>query len=66
MATCNRVVPVLNFLTSKEVDYYPDNCNNKDIEVLISYYFESNVNDERDGSDCESTGESARSNEGAK
>ena len=54
MAARNRVVAALNFLTSEGVDYFPDNCNEKDIGVLISDYFESNRNDESDGSDCKS------------
>ena len=67
MAACNRVVAALNFLTGEGIDYYPDNCNEKDIGiypdncnkkdigVLISNYFE-NGNDEE--SDCESADES--------
>ena len=66
MAACNRVVAALNFLTGEGVDYYPDNCNEKDIGALISDYFKSNGNDESDGSDCESLDESARNSEGAK
>ena len=66
MAAHNRVVAALNFLTGKGVDYYPNNCNKKDIGALISDYFESNGNDESDGSDCESSDESAHNNEGAK
>ena len=60
MAARNRVVAALNFLTGEGVDYYPDNCNEKNIGALISDYFESN------GSDCESLDESARNSEGAK
>ena len=68
MAACNWVVVALNFLTGEGVDYYSDNCNEKDLGVLISDFFESNGNDESDGSDCESPDESARNNinEGAK
>ena len=66
MAARNRVVAALNFLTGEGVDYYPDNCNEKDIGALISDYFESNGSDESDGSDCESLDESTRNSEGAK
>ena len=66
MAARNRAVAALNFLTGKGVDYYPGNCNEKDIGVLILEYFKSNGNDESDGSDCKSTDESARNKEGAK
>ena len=65
MAARNRVVAVLNFITGEGVDYYPDNCNEKDIGALISDYFE-NVNDDCDESDCESADESNHRNEGAK
>ena len=53
IAARNRVVAPLNFLTGKGVDYYPNNCNKKGIGALISNYFESNGNDESDGSDWE-------------
>ena len=65
MAAC-RVVAALNFLTGEGVDYYSNNCNEKDIGALISDYFESNGNDESDGSDCKSSDESAHNYEGAK
>ena len=65
MATRNRAVVALNFLTGKGMDYYPDKCSHKDIGVLISNYFERNKNDESDRSDCENTGERARNSEGA-
>ena len=35
MATCNRVVAALNFLTGEGIDYYPDHCDDKSIEALI-------------------------------
>lgn len=63
MAACNRVVAALNFLTGEGIDYYPDNCNEKDIGALISDYFENGNDDE---SDCESADESSHRNEGAK
>ena len=53
MATCNRVVAALNFLTGEGVDYYPDNCNDKSIEALISDYFDGNANEDSGGSDSE-------------
>lgn len=65
MAACNRVVAALNFLTGEGIDYYPDDCNEKDIGALISDYFDRDGNDESDGSDCESTDESNHKNEGA-
>ena len=66
MATCNRVVAALNFLTGKGVDYYPDNCNDKSIEALISDYFDGNGNEDSGGSDSEvSPDESGHKNEGS-
>ena len=65
MAARNQVVAALNFITGEGVDYYPDNCNEKDIRALISDYFE-NGNDECDESDCKSADESNHRNEGAK
>ena len=66
MAASNRVVAALNALTGEGVDYYPNNCNDKDIEALISDYFESNGNDETNGGDCKSTDQGTRNNEDAK
>ena len=65
MAARNRVVAALNFITGEGVDYYPDNCNEKDIGVLISDYFEHG-NDDCDEIDCESADESNHRNEGGK
>ena len=56
----------LNFFTGEGVDYCPNNCNDKDIEALISNYFESNGNDESNGGDCKSTDQGTRNNEDAK
>ena len=53
MATCKRVVAALNFLTGEGIVYYPDNCNNKSIEVLISDHFDGNRNEDGGGSDSE-------------
>ena len=65
MAAHYQVVAALNVITDKGVDYYPNNCNEKDVGALISNYFESNGNDESDRSDCKSPDEGARNNEGA-
>ena len=66
MAARNRVLTALIFLTGEGVDFYPDNCNEKENGALISEYFESNGNDESDESDCKSPDESDRNNEGGK
>ena len=50
MATCNRVVAALNFLTGEAsgegIDYYHDNCDDKSIQALISDYFDGNRNED--------------------
>jgi len=38
-----RVLPALNFLTGKGVNYYPDNCDGMEFEALIADYFSSQV-----------------------
>ena len=65
MTTSNQVVAVLNFLTSKVLDYCPDNCDSRVIEALISNYFDSDLSDGSDGSDDESSDERDCKNEGA-
>ena len=65
MAARNGIVAALNFITGEGVEYYLDNCNEKDIGALISDYFE-NGNDDCDESDCERADESNHRNEGAK
>ena len=63
MATCNRVVAALNFLTGEGIDYYLDD---KIIKALISDYFDGNGNEDGGGSDFEeSSDESDRKNEGS-
>ena len=54
MAAFNRVVAALNF----GIDYYPDDCNEKDIGALISDYFD------RDGNDASEEEQEATSDEG--
>ena len=61
MATHERVLNALNFLTGEGVAYYPDGCNAREgraIEALITDYF-SNGNDvsedESDRSDNDSS-----------
>ena len=63
MAACNQVVAALNFLTGEGIDYYPDNCNKKDVGALIGNCFENRSDEE---SDCKSADESSHRNEGAK
>ena len=45
-----RVLSALNFLTGEGVNYYPDNCDRKEIEALITDYFNEDPSDDDDSS----------------
>jgi len=46
-----RVLSALNFLADREVNYYPDICDGKEIEVLITDYFNEGPSDDDDSSE---------------
>lgn len=53
MSRKDRVLSALNFLTGEGVNYYPDGCDGRAIEALISDYFHDGPSDDESDDECD-------------